>query len=74
MSDTSFYDERVCNERMATEHIRQRPFMMLRPKMTQIDEIWRAQYWDVSACGKTPEEASHNFDSVWNTGKIPHGG
>lgn len=69
MSDTSFYDERVYEEKMNVLIEQQRPFYMLRPSMMRIGELWRAQYGDVSACGKSPQDASIAFDTAWSTGK-----
>lgn len=53
-----------------TERERQRPFMLLRPKMYPDGNAWCALYGDnlqegVAGFGDTPAAAAVNFDIAW---------
>ena len=41
MSDTSHFEFRIYEEQCATEFERQRPFMLLQPKIESMGELWR---------------------------------
>lgn len=75
MSDTSFFDHILHQERMQTEAQRQRPFMLLRPKMYPDGNQWCALYGDniqegVCGFGDTPGSAAAAFDEAWYRQKL----
>jgi hypothetical protein len=71
MSDTSVFDHILHQERMLTEAQRQRPFVLLQPKLYPDGDQWCALYGDniqegVCGFGNTPHRASLAFDEAWN--------
>lgn len=63
-------DEHILNEQYQCALEMRRPFIQLRPKMFPDGDMWCALYGDnlqegVCGFGKTPEEASYNFDIAW---------
>ena len=58
-------------ERQRTEEERQRPFILLKPRMFPDGNQWCALYGDnlqegVAGFGDTPQEAAEAFDESWN--------
>lgn len=74
MSDIVF-DHILHQECMETEAQRQRPFMLLRPKMYPDGAMWCALYGDniqegVCGFGDTPGNAAAAFDESWYRQKL----
>jgi hypothetical protein len=62
----------------ATEHERQRPFMLLRPRMFPDGNQWCALYGDnlhegVAGFGYTPAAAATQFDIEWLNARLAVG-
>ena len=75
MSDLSTFDYILHQERMQTEAQRQRPFILLRPKMFPDGNQWCALYGDniqegVCGFGDTPGQAAAAFDEAWYRQKL----
>jgi len=70
VTDTSHRDYLVGQQQVITEAERQRPFMLLRPRIYPDGNKWCALYGEdlqcgVAGLGDTPEEAARDFDKNW---------
>lgn len=61
---------KLITKQVETEHQKQRPFMLLKPKLFMEGNQWAAMYGDEPSLsllgfGDTPEEAARDFDHAW---------
>lgn len=69
--DISWQVDSVKQEYLSHAYELQRPFMLLRPKMSLDGNMWCALYGDnlqegVAGFGFSPDEASKEFDKNWH--------
>lgn len=70
VSDTSFYDSRIYEERMRTEYELQRPSVLFRPVLTRDGDKFCVLYGQnlMDGCagfGDTVDAAMRDFDNNW---------
>lgn len=70
------HEQAVINARLNTELMRQRPHVLMRPRVFPDGNAWCCLYGDnlqegVAGFGDTPEGACYDFDMAWGQNRLP---
>jgi hypothetical protein len=70
------HEQAVINAQLNTEILRQRPHVLMQPRVFPDGNKWCALYGDdlmsgVAGFGDTPEGACYDFDMAWGQNRLP---